>query len=109
MNLKKPSAMVAPIPTFRFRADLGDILTREGKKIGVELGVQQGLFASTILKRWKTVTEYNLVDIWAFQPNYVDLANVDQNAQNRIYNDAMRNTAPWKDQIKVCRDLTTEC
>merc|ERR1711965_371591 len=38
---------------FNYRLDLGYILERENAKIGAELGVQRGAFASRILRNWK--------------------------------------------------------
>jgi hypothetical protein len=99
----------AGVPTFKERNDLGNIMQSENFTVGAELGVQNGFYAAEILTRWPSCTEYNLVDLWGHQENYHDFANVDQETQEAIYNDAMARLQPWKDKIKVCRNYTTTC
>lgn len=80
----------AGVPTFKERNDLGNIMQSENFTVGAELGVQNGFYAAEILTRWPSCTEYNLVDLWGHQENYHDFANVDQETQEAIYNDAIR-------------------
>jgi len=98
-----------PIPTFKFRHELGDILTRENFTRGVELGVQTGRFANAILTKWTGCEEYLLVDVWAPLDNYKDAANVDQASQNRNYDAAMKATESWAGIRRVCRNYTSSC
>lgn len=58
------------------RGKLATFLESEKAKIGVELGVQNGNFAETILRQWQHNTQYYLIDIWAPLENYLDAANV---------------------------------
>ena len=58
------------------RGKLATILESEQAHVGVEIGVQAGYFAETILRQWSHNTKYYLVDIWAPLTNYVDAANV---------------------------------
>lgn len=97
------------VPTFRHREDLGDILQKENMTVGAELGVQKGIFTVQMLKRWPSCKEYHLVDLWAQQENYVDIANVGAGIQEERYNETLRNTNNWKDKIHVCRNYTSEC
>ena len=97
------------VPTFTHRNHLGDILQQEQMTRGVELGVQEGIYAKQLLTRWPSCKEYHLVDIWAPQENYKDVANVGQAAQDSKYQTALRNTYPWNDKIQVCRNYTSEC
>lgn len=48
-----PKGTQMPIPPFKKRGDLGDILNAEGMRTGVELGVQRGKFSYSMLSRWK--------------------------------------------------------
>ena len=58
------------------RGKLATFLESEKAKVGVELGVQNGNFAETILHQWPHNAKYYLVDIWAPLENYIDAANV---------------------------------
>ena len=105
----KCDAIDRGVPTFMTRDKLGEILNAEGHTIGVELGVQKGLYSKTLLSKWHSVQEYHLVDVWAPQENYKDGANLAQDGQDRNYDQTMSNVAKWKDKIRVCRDFTSEC
>ena len=58
------------------RGKLATYLESEKARVGLEIGVQTGNFAETILRQWKHNTKYYLVDVWAPLTNYVDSANV---------------------------------
>lgn len=98
-----------PIRPIRNREEIGNVLEEEGFKIGVELGVQRGVFTSQTLSRWKSCESYLLVDIWQPLENYADLSNKDQSGQDKNYQETLKNTAKWKDKIQICRNLTTVC
>jgi hypothetical protein len=100
---------ISPIPTFKARAELGRICKTEKFKRGVELGVQRGLFAKTVLQAWSSCEKYVLVDLWEHQHNYEDVANKDNAEQESIMKQALANVAPFKDIIEVCRNFTTVC
>ena len=102
------------IPPVRLREDLGNILHQLGKKVGAELGVQQGVFANQIMRRWKDVDEYVMVDIWAYQENYVDVANLNNYKQNIFYekSKAVGEALVRENILKkltICRNFTTVC
>jgi len=97
------------VPTFMTRDELGSILEREGMMFGVELGVQRGLYSRKILRQWPSCREYHLVDLWAPQENYADLANFDQAQQDNLHDVTIENTKEWKDKIHICRNFTTVC
>jgi hypothetical protein len=97
------------VPTFKSRDELGNILEEEKKTIGVELGVQHGFLSKAFLTRWPSCTEYMLVDLWAPQENYKDIANVDQKKQNEIMGRAIESTKPWENKIRMCRNYTSVC
>jgi hypothetical protein len=114
LNLKHrcpPANVVEPI---RYRIDLGHVLRARGAKIGAELGVQQGVFAESVLTNWANAEEYVLVDIWAHQDKYEDQANVDQRTQNVYYDETMKRMDACKkkgvvQKITVCRNFTLSC
>jgi hypothetical protein len=76
---------------------------------GAELGVLHGSYARDTLQRWPSAVEYVLVDLWAPQENYMDLANAAQDVQDKRMNEALANTEPWKEKIRICRNFTTVC
>mmetsp|Transcript_13458 Transcript_13458/g.54393 ORF Transcript_13458/g.54393 Transcript_13458/m.54393 type:complete len:249 (-) Transcript_13458:1704-2450(-) len=89
------------------RLEIGSRLEREEFKIGAELGVKEGFFARDTLKSWPGATEYVLVDVWATLGNYADVANMGDREVH--YESAIRETAPWKEKVRVCRNFTTVC
>jgi len=99
------------IPPFKKREDLGTILEQEGKKVGVELGVQKGKFAEKILRQWKSCEQYMLVDLWKAQNNYMDVANINDDGQERNFKETMLRMKQFEKHtlISKCRDYTTKC
>lgn len=96
-----------PVPT-PARSNLFKVLQQEGLKIGAELGVQAGLFAEHALREWPACTEYYLVDIWAQQENYDDMANVNNEQQNEFFTQTKQRMEPFKDKAKFLRMTTTQ-
>lgn len=99
----------SPIPVLQNRLDIPGVLEDEKMLRGVELGVLHGSYARDVLERWPSCIEYVLVDLWAPQENYADLANAEHDVQARRMNEALKNTEPWKEKVTVCRNYTTEC
>ena len=60
----------------QLREHLGNLLDVEGMRRGVEVGVQRGMFAESLLKRWHSCRSYQLVDLWGaeVESNYADAA-----------------------------------
>eukprot|EP01041_Mallomonas_annulata_P009460 gene9460-19644_t len=105
---------VSWLPPFRKRVDLGDILRELNMKTGVELGVQGGGYSADILRRWRQATDYVLVDLWAHQNNYKDIANVDDKEQLALMDGAVDlikglERKGFAKNVTVCRNLTTIC
>ena len=118
--LKQPLAQQSPPPPtsdiidlhFERREELGDILHKNNMEVGVEIGVQAGLFAEKILERWKHCKVYVLVDLWQHQENYKDVANKDSTQQNLLYESTLRRLKRFEErgvQILVCRNYSTIC
>lgn len=55
-----------------------------------------GGFSRFTLDTWPSCKRFYLVDIWRHQPNYKDIANVDNAEQDKLYNQAMETLAPYK-------------
>ena len=100
---------VRPIPPLKRREDIAELLQREGKRHGAELGVLWGNFAVHTLAHWQACETYLLVDLWAHQENYKDVSNL----ANTQHEDNMQRTlaqlAPWEAKLRVCRNYTTAC
>lgn len=99
----------SPIPVIQNRLDIPLIFEDEKMMRGAELGVLHGSYARDTLQRWPSAVEYVLVDLWAPQENYVDLANAAQDVQDTRMNEALANTELWKEKIRICRNFTTVC
>ena len=108
-NNCKNSDILKGVPPFKRREDLGTILQSENMTKGVELGVQKGHLTKSILLLWSSAEEHLLVDLWGQQENYVDIANVNDVAQEHNYQDALENTVHWADKRRICRNFTTVC
>lgn len=93
-----------PIPILDSRDDLGYLLEAESKSIGVEVGVQRGIFSSIVLKAWQGARKYYLVDLWAQQKHYNDRANVDQHEQEHILGEARENLKRWAEKAIFVRN-----
>ena len=103
------AVLYKPVPTFKTRDELPQIFEREGLKIGAELGVKRGAYSKIVLSQWKSAEKYVLVDLWAQQENYIDLANVPNSEQDKNFIATQNNIAPWSDKIEICRNYTTHC
>jgi hypothetical protein len=76
-----------PIPPIGSRFDLGLLLEAEGKRVGVEVGVQHATFSEALAVTWPSLSVLFLVDPWlhlASEDNYIDSANVAQSKQDAI-------------------------
>jgi hypothetical protein len=85
------------------REELGTFLEARGAQTGVELGVQHGLFAESILTRWTSAKRYYLVDPWTQQKDYVDIANVDPVEQEERMEQTRTRLARFKDRVELLR------
>lgn len=99
----------------RGRDDLGTMLNHLGLDgIGVEVGVQQGVYTTTLLEKWQKAKLYIQVDLWQHQEHYEDNANFDD-----VVFDYQRGRSCSEGQIQKqkghvreivqCKDYSTEC
>jgi hypothetical protein len=99
----------SPIPVLQNRLDIPLVFEQEKMMRGAELGVLHGAYARDTLQRWPSAVEYVLVDLWAPQENYRDLANAAQAVQDKRMNEAIENTRHWSNKVRICRNFTTVC
>ncbi len=67
------------------RDDFGKLFNQLGLKgNGVEIGVQKGIYSETLRNSWEGEELY-LVDMWKYNPNYKDIANVSDEEQKELY------------------------
>jgi hypothetical protein len=97
-----------PLPVLQNRNELGALLEKEGLKVGVEIGVQRGGFAEITLGAWTSASKYYLIDPWKHQNNYADGANVNNNEQEQILNEAKHRLAKHGDKVVFLRKFSTE-
>ena len=97
------------LPTFKTRNDIAGYCEDSKFKVGAELGVKLGEFASHTLSQWTSCTTYVLVDLWAHQVNYMDIANTDDEEQEKTMKTALSTLEPFRDKLEVCRNYTTVC
>jgi hypothetical protein len=95
------SSVPKPIPPLASRSDLGALLTAEGMRVGIEVGVQMGTFLEVLLQSWHTCDVLFGLDPWLHQTVYVDVANKEQDTQNSLMRTAARRLAPYGNSYLV--------
>jgi len=107
----KPSPAMIPLfcalPDLKHRDEFGDKINELGYTKGAELGVQRGEFAKHNLQQWTKCTEYHLVDLWAHQENYHDIANFDNNKQEELMHTTQENLKQWLGKTVWHRNYTS--
>jgi len=95
------------VPT---RDELPAVLEARGLRgVGVEVGVQTGLFSHHLLTHWGGRRLVS-VDPWEAAPpgDYRDVANVDQATQDARYTETLRRLAVFGDRSQVVRARSVE-
>lgn len=72
---------------------------------GAEIGVQEGKYSREILSRWSGKM-LNMIDCWEQQDQYVDLANLDDDAQTKFMQTALENVAPFDGRFNLIKDYS---
>lgn len=103
-----PSKPYPPPPEFKYRSDFAAILSREGKTVGAELGVQRGDFANHMLYYWSTCTRYIMIDYWGKQENYEDQANVADTTHLSYYEETQKKLLEWTHKTTFMKMFTSE-
>lgn len=110
--LKSTCTSKKPIPTFRYREQIGNILEDEKFKVGAEIGVQRGIFSRALLNRWKSARHFTLVDVWNQQENYFDGANQNASVHLGFKAEAMKRVENFSKMgviIDVCHGFSVKC
>lgn len=92
----------------RHRNDIGTYLQQNYPNgVGVEIGVQRGLFSFELLSRWSTGTLYS-VDRWEHVDGYQDVANLAQEEQEKLYEESISRLSQFGDRSIVVRKDSIE-
>jgi hypothetical protein len=86
------------------RDELHKIINSLGLKVGVEIGVQEGLYSEYLLKN--TDLDLNEVDIWKYLDDYKDIANVPDSLQEQVYLRCQHRLSKYSDRINIIRDYS---
>ena len=77
------------LPQIAHRDEFGSLLEQlGGYETAIEIGVQHGHFAATLLRKWSSCKVYYGIDPYLFQKNYADVANVNSDSHDKIYKEA---------------------
>eukprot|EP01068_Selenidium_serpulae_P010141 Selendium_serpulae@DN5395_c0_g1_i2.p1 len=90
------------------RDELPALLEERGYKTGVEVGVQEGVYAKVMRETWTSCEEYHIVDLWKHQTNYMENANVGNKEHMAKMNKAKTLLRPWKDTTFFHKMLSTK-
>ena len=104
-----PDFKVWGVPIVDTRNDFGVLLESENKKVGLEVGVQSGVYSEIILNNWINCEKYILLDPWIHQEHYDDFANVDQNRQNALFDETKNRLKKFEDRgttLEYIRDFS---
>jgi len=89
------------------RNEFGTMLESLKFKTMIEIGVQTGKFAYTVLNKWPSFQEYYGIDPWTQQKNYVDGANVPVDQQENLYKQTSNLLSEYGSKIKLIRNYST--
>lgn len=90
------------LPQIVHREELGRLAEERGFKVGAELGVERGRFATEILKQWPSVETYYAVDLW--QPITKDQDSTsdgisyfkDENEGDKVFHNVRKKLGHWE-------------
>eukprot|EP01084_Bolivina_argentea_P235020 395598_1 len=89
------------LPIIDKREDFGILLQSENKTYGMEIGVQHGIQTRNVLNKWTNCKKYYLIDPYHHQQNYKDLANVEQEQQEKILAKAQSILSPFEQRTEL--------
>lgn len=74
--------------------------------IGVEVGVEKGLYSEYLLSNWNCNLLYS-IDSWTYQPDsHQDASNIDQFEQDVNYYETKKRLAKFKKRSKIIRSYS---
>ncbi len=89
------------------RNEFGILLEKSKFSTMIEVGVQSGIFAEKVLSNWPSFKQYYGIDPWIQQKNYKDFANVDNNEQEKKYQETINRLKKYGNKIKLIRNFST--
>jgi len=110
-KIQEPSKFVVKrdIPLIQHRNDIAKVLQdRSDYQIGIEVGVQRGIFSSHVLTNWPNCKAYYLVDVWKHLANYHDIANIQEEQQDLLYHETLTSLKPFANKIIPLRMFSHE-
>jgi hypothetical protein len=106
-NSLKRSLIKNALKNISYREDFGSFFEKVGYKTAVEIGVQSGRYAEVLIRNWPSLEAYFGIDPYAFQKNYYDSANVDNNRQTYIYEQTKKRLEKiGGSRVKLIRDFS---
>jgi predicted O-methyltransferase YrrM len=92
------------------RTELPILLNYFKYKTMIEIGVQQGGFAMTLLSQWPEFKHYYGIDPWEQQKNYKDGNNLDTDKQSKLYQQTLKLLTEeyGKTRITLIRNYSTQ-
>jgi len=90
------------------RNDIALLLEEKKFQVGVELGVQKGVFALNNLQKWTSCKKYYLIDIWTHVSYkvYKAKSNVDNREQAHVLSTCQQNLKPFHSKVVYLRNTT---
>jgi hypothetical protein len=88
------------------REDFYKLIDHKEYRLCVEIGVQRGNFSEYLLKS-NSLTKLYLIDCWAYQDNYLDMANI-SNAQQQSYYQYVNQRFSQNSRVKIIREFSTK-
>ena len=85
-----------------------EVITRTEAHRVAEIGVFRGAFAEEVLGRCPAITDYYMIDPWRHLEDWNKPANKDNQAFDKIFQEAMDRTAAFEERRRVLRGRTTE-
>lgn len=98
----------AGFPPLKDRKHIPKLLEARGFTDGAEVGVKDGWNARDILSQWPSCKNFQLIDLWKEQENYVDSSNANDAKQEQRFVRTKKILAEWKDKTTFLRMLSTE-
>ena len=75
----------------------------------IEIGVQRGHFAFAVLSKWPSFQKYYGIDPWRMQKNYIDGANIDNNKQEKLYEEVKKRLHKFgEERINLIREFSNK-
>lgn len=107
-NITTKNLITKTIPkNLSSRDEIGMLLENEKLESGIEVGVQIGIYANTLLGKWNSCKTYVMIDPWLQQKNYDDGSNVGNELQNQRFISSMNVVNKYSNRVEFIVLKTT--